>query len=812
MSISIQEEYTVEEYRLANVLRVLGFIFALAALGYLLPALVGPNKGFFIHLPFVTNSTVKVSVLAFLAWQASGNIRRYRGIVPVIIWGHIISILSSLAALAWGLADQTVSYTLPFMGALVFPISRVLWGSIALDTVIVILLIVLYRKADKARYRLRYLTPVQFRSLTALAESLIVGKNEIVEPKEIALDADRYLSSFRAKTKWIFKLVLTAMEYYPLLSLRVPLSQMNVADRRKFLENRFYKKTNLLHGIWRDLVRVMIRISKQLAYLGYYNNPKVYESVGYTPFESRPDTQAKKKFYPTPTNKPLQVLQGKDIPQQIEELEADLVIVGSGAGGAIMAHSVLRHNPSLKIIMLERGDHTDSSEMSSDEVDMLSRLYADGALQLSRDFNFQILQGSCVGGSTVINNAVSFGLPQEVFERWNDPQLFDAGLDETKLASSFKYVRQLLDIKDQDEATHKFPFLNKGSIPFAKGISELQLGTAPNEFKMVQANIKECYGCGYCNIGCKYGKKMSMLSTVLPDIQANYGKDALKIIAGCEVDRLHASAKDITSVTASFRDGRKIRVRGKKFVLSAGAISSSLVLIRSGAGNRRVGKDLCFNLGSPITAVFDEVVNAYEGLQISHYLLQRPSRGYIMETWFNPPVSQALTMPGWFDDHFNNMLRYNHLSSVGILVPTESNAEIRDGGLFRRDIKYKPTQTDLARLGDGLTLAAKIFFAGGAKIVMPHTMDYLELKEDQLHIIQQKVLEPGQFTLGTGHPQGGNKLSRDPKKGVIDQEFRVYGYNNLFVADASVFPSSIGVNPQLTVMALADYASEFIAS
>ena len=91
-------------------------------------------------------------------------------------------------------------------------------------------------------------------------------------------------------------------------------------------------------------------------------------------------------------------------------------------------------------------------------------------------------------------------------------------------------------------------------------------------------------------------------------------------------------------------------------------------------------------------------------------------------------------------------------------------------------------------------------------------MDYLELKEDQLHIIQQKVLEPGQFTLGTGHPQGGNKLSRDPKKGVIDQEFRVYGYNNLFVADASVFPSSIGVNPQLTVMALADYASEFIAN
>ena len=94
---------------------------------------------------------------------------------------------------------------------------------------------------------------------------------------------------------------------------------------------------------------------------------------------------------------------------------------------------------------------------------------------------------------------------------------------------------------------------------------------------------------------------------------------------------------------------------------------------------------------------------------------------------------------------------------------------------------------------------------------MPHTMDFLDLREDQLHIIHQKVLEPGQITLGTGHPQGGNKLSRDPGKGVVDQEFRVYGYNNLFVADASVFPSSIEGQSPTTVMAMADYASEFIA-
>jgi choline dehydrogenase-like flavoprotein len=297
----------------------------------------------------------------------------------------------------------------------------------------------------------------------------------------------------------------------------------------------------------------------------------------------------------------------------------------------------------------------------------------------------------------------------------------------------------------------------------------------------------------------------------LPYIQKNYGTDALKIIAGFEVDKLHAKGKTITKVSGRFKDGRKINVSAEKIVLSAGAISSSLILLKSNAGNDQVGKHLGFNLGSPITAIFDKPVNAFEGLQISHYLVQKPSQGYVMETWFNPPVAQALTMPGWFDDHFNNMLRYNRLSCVGILVPTESNAVVRDGGLFRRDIKYVPTENDLKKLGEGLILGAEIFLAGGAKAVMPHTMDFLELTKDELTVIRKKVLEEGQMTLGTGHPQGGNKMCRKPEQGVIDPHFKVYGYDNLFICDASVFPCSIGVNPQLTVMALAHYASTFIA-
>jgi hypothetical protein len=236
------------------------------------------------------------------------------------------------------------------------------------------------------------------------------------------------------------------------------------------------------------------------------------------------------------------------------------------------------------------------------------------------------------------------------------------------------------------------------------------------------------------------------------------------------------------------------------------------MLLRSGIGVNRAGKNLSFNMGSPLTAVYGQEINSYCGLQISHYLKPTPSRGYVIETWFNPPVSQALTMPGWFEDHFNNMLRYKYMTCAGVLVGTESNGEVRRAGLTGREVNYVPTDGDLKKLLDGLILSGQAFFAEGAECVIPNTFDYHEIKSpDELEQLRKWVKDSSDITIGTGHPQGGNILSGNAKLGVIDPEFKAYGYDNLFVCDASVFPTSLGVNPQLTVMALAQYAAPFVA-
>ena len=230
-------------------------------------------------------------------------------------------------------------------------------------------------------------------------------------------------------------------------------------------------------------------------------------------------------------------------------------------------------------------------------------------------------------------------------------------------------------------------------------------------------------------------------------------------------------------------------------------------------GIANAGKKLAFNLGTQITAAYKQTVNSYDGLQISHFLKTNDHR-FVMETWFNPPMFQSTAMPGWFDQHFNNMLHYSNMACTGVLVGTASNTEVKVAGLFGRDINYVPTEEDFNSLMTGLEKAAEIYLTGGAERVMPNTFDYYEYKtiKELKENFRKNIKASPDISTGTGHPQGGNVMSNDPGTGVVDEHFKVFGYDNLFVCDASVFPTSLGVNPQITVMSLAHYAGPIIAA
>ncbi len=801
MHFNMTSVLTKAETRLRLFLKCL-YLFALLAIFFHVFHRILPGAAQFraeqVYQLMANGSLLQACLLVLILAVAIGDVRRFSHLVRLLTW--IAAVAALLSVVAWIFFFNPAISTQHYLGRTI------------LYVVVAVALALLFHAAEKARYGLKYLSIQQFQTLECIAGVCIAGDTAPeklqIRPAEVAGNVDTYLATFRAGSKWIMKLVLTAMEIYPLLSLHLPLSFMRPADRLLFLKKRFLSDVEfrMMPDWYRQVVQAAIRMSKQLCYMGYYSDPRVYNSIGYTPFSRRANLADRFSDFPLghSLSDNLKVLQEADL--RADVFESDVVIAGSGAAASILANQLVAMGR--KVLLVEKGAFELPKDFNEDEVDMVSRLYANGALQISRDFRFQVFQGSCVGGSTVVNNAVCFETPGYILDRWIGEMGID--IDRVRYEQSMKDVYRLMRVAHTPEMTID-KYLNPGGVLFSEACKKL--GYDLPGLDSVMANIDGCLGCGYCNMGCKYGRKLSMLDTVLPRTQMdNPGR--LEIIAGCEALSFNRGkdGSSIVSLTGQFGSGKKITIKGNTFVSSAGAISSSILLIKSKLGIANAGKKLAFNLGSQITAEYPQVVNSFDGLQISHFL-RTGDRRYVMETWYNPPMFQSTAMPGWFDQHFHNMHQYAHLACTGVLVGTASNAEVRVAGLLGREIDYVPTEEDFDSLMDALGIASEIYLEAGATRVMPNTFNYYEYNTvtDMKDRLRKDVKSSRDISTGTGHPQGGNVMSNDPATGVVDKNFKVFGFDNLFVCDASVFPTSLGVNPQVTVMSLAHYAAPIIA-
>jgi choline dehydrogenase-like flavoprotein len=637
--------------------------------------------------------------------------------------------------------------------------------------------------AVRARWSLKYLHPFGFLSLIALAEVLIEGEREVVPPHEIALNVDGYLARLDARGKGRVQLALVALGLWPLLTLRPPLPALAPETRRRYLERRFVAdvaKGRTLAPL-RRLVRTMIRVGSQMSYLGYYGDRRSWPTIGYVPFRDRPGGRD-----PRPDDRPAPALRSLTMPPRER---FDTIVIGSGAAGGLLAYRFAASGR--RVLVLERGPHVDPLSFTDDEVDQYLRLYNEGALQLATDFGLQVLQGMCVGGGTAVNNALCLQPPSTVLDDWER-----RGIDRAALERAIDEVRAFLPVGPIREAT-----TTAAARRFADAAARL---TPPGRVELMEVNLSErCLGTGYCNLGCAYGAKLSTLDTVLPWAQQRY---ALEVLPDFEVTRIAYEGDRAVSVTGRYAGRDEIALAADEIVIAAGAVHSSYLLQRSGIGGDRPGRGLHFNINSPLTAEYPDRVDAFAGLQMSHaFVPDGDVPGYLIETWFNPPATQALSMPGWFGRHFRNMLRYRHMACGGTLVGTTTPGFVR----AKRNgpaIEYTPSATDMRRVVEGLKTTGRIFLAAGATRVMPATHGWNEFRDaGALDELDAYVDRSGDLLLTSAHPQGGNAIGE-----VVEPDFRVRGFRNLYLCDASAFPSSVFVNPQLTVMGLAWLAADAI--
>jgi choline dehydrogenase-like flavoprotein len=728
-------------------------------------------------LGFLPNSFAKDALFVALSLIAAGDVRRWGWLALVIATGYLALVAGQVATLLFGGAPDM---DVPLIGEVSATVALLAW--MAVDLGLAVLFFLWWSAAVRAQHGLRYLHPAGFNALSALAEVVVDGPAELLTPDDVARNVDGYLANLEARGKWRVQLAFAAVALWPLLTARPPLPMLAPAARKQFLERRFLDETARLKlpAFLRRPLQTAVRTASQMAYLGYYGDDRTWDSIGYTRYAERDGATPA----PAPAVPPLRSLRSP--PDAASRYDA--IVIGSGAAGGILAHRFAA--AGRRVLVLERGPHADPRDFTDDEVGQYLWLYNEGALQLATTFTLQVLQGMCVGGGTTVNNGLCLRPPGAILDEWEAH-----GIDRAGLERAITDVHAWLGVRPIDvERT------SQAAQRFGGAVERLQL---PGRLEVMEANITAgCRGSGYCNIGCPFDARTASLNSILPWAQHDW-PDRLHVLADFHVERIEHANGHATAVAGRHR-GRPVTIAAGEIVIAAGAIGSSALLLRSRLGGRHVGEGLHFNINSPLTAEFPFEVDAFDGIQMSHaYVAGGEVPDYLVETWFNPPATQALATPGWFDRHYALMHRFRRLASAGVLVGTTTPGRVTDEhGAF----SYEPSAADRDRVLAGLVDAARIFLEAGATCVMPATVGYRQFGPgDDLARLPDAIRRSGDLLLTSAHPQGGNAVGT-----VVDGDFRVDGAANVYLCDASAFPSSVRVNPQLTVMGLAEYASRRI--
>ncbi|HJV72994.1 MAG TPA: GMC family oxidoreductase [Noviherbaspirillum sp.] len=487
-----------------------------------------------------------------------------------------------------------------------------------------------------------------------------------------------------------------------------------------------------------------------------------------------------------------------------QHFEADVAIIGTGAGGGVTAEILAL--AGLKVLLIEEGPLKSSKDFKMREAQAYPTLYQESAARKTKDKSISILQGRTVGGSTTVNWTSSFRTPSSTLSYWQKAfGLKDYTVE--GLAPWFSMMEQRLHVSKWLTAP------NENNDLLRRGAGKLNIPVAS-----IPRNVNGCWNLGYCGMGCPTNAKQSMLITTIPSA-LSHGATLLTrtraeklVFKGDTVIGLACVALDPSGLSPS---GKTINVRARHYVVSGGAINSPALLMRSGAPDQHglIGKRTFLHPTVISAGLFSQKVDGFAGAPQSvysdHFLDTQPIDGPIGYKLEAPPLHPLLfstTMQGFGAQHSAIMKQFTHTHALLSLLRDGFNAESTGGTVQLKDdgsavLDYPISDFVWDGVRRSLLTMAEIQFAAGAKTVYPvhETAEGYDNWKDARKAINALSYKPLLARVVSAHVMGGCTMSDDTKLGLVSSSGRYHGLSNLSVHDGSLFPTSIGANPQLSI-------------
>lgn len=489
-------------------------------------------------------------------------------------------------------------------------------------------------------------------------------------------------------------------------------------------------------------------------------------------------------------------------PNEPVSVEADVCVIGSGAGGATIASELAE--AGLKVAILEKGPYVTHVDMTQLERDMLPLMFEGSGGRTTRDGGFLVWHASCVGGTTVVNNAICFDTPDRILNLWHKEHGVE-GMAPADFAPSLAKVRFIWNVHKIQE--HE---INENARVMMRGAEKIGL-----KGDLFEHNRTECVQSGFCMVGCSYDRKQNQHITYIPRALSH----GATLYPDTLVEKLEAGSGMVTRAVGKVKNRKTgtyqpLEVKARLFIVAGGAISTPMLLLRSGLANSsgQVGRNLHCHPTAPVVAdMGDAEIHFYRGIPQVFYIEQLANEtddtgGFILESIAGGPAQSSGLFPIWGPKLHEIMARYNHYAGAFVQVHDTNTGTVTVGKHGVPVVDYTLREPDAARLRRGYQALGRIYLAAGARQMIIPTADIRQIRNDaDIEKLSTLDVSAGKVGILTAHQMGTCRMGEDPRKAVVDSGGKAHDLDNLYVADSSVFPTSIGVNPQITIASLATH-------